>query len=184
MPLILASASPRRRELIRLLFDDVVICPAAIDETNEGGLGPADYARAVASRKAQVVSQLYSDPVLGADTVVALDGKIFGKPADPAANARMLRELAGKWHEVITAIALWRNGVFAAEDAVVTRVLFTPLSEAEIAEYVASGEGLDKAGGYAIQGLAAKFVAGIDGCYYNVVGLPVSAVAELVKAKQ
>lgn len=184
MTIILASGSPRRRELIRLLFADVKICPADVSEEAGRYQTPAEYALSMASRKAQSVSLRFSDPVLGADTVVCLGAKIFGKPADPAENIAMLRELAGRWHAVITAIALWEKGVVVAEDVVTTKVLFAPLNNQEIKNYVQSGEGLDKAGGYGIQGLAGKFVAGIDGCYYNVVGLPVAAVARLVTAKK
>jgi len=184
MPLILASASPRRQELIRLLFADVRCYPADVIEEAGRYQTPAEYALSMASRKAQSVSRRFSDPVLGADTVVCLGAKIFGKPAGPAENLAMLRELSGKWHAVLTAIALWEKGVVVAEDVVTTRVLFSPMGEQEIANYVASGEGLDKAGGYGIQGLAGKYIAGIDGCYYNVVGLPVAAVARLFRARK
>ncbi|MDD4657543.1 MAG: Maf family protein [Eubacteriales bacterium] len=184
MTVILASGSPRRRELIRLLFADVEIHPADVSEEAGRYQTPAEYALSMASRKAQFVSRRFSQPVLGADTVVSLGARIFGKPAGPAENIAMLRELSGKWHAVITAIALWEKGVVVAEDVVTTKVLFASMNNQEIADYVRSGEGLDKAGGYGIQGLAGKFVAGIDGCYYNVVGLPVAAVARLFKAKK
>lgn len=182
MKIILASASPRRQQLIRLLFDEVEVCPADIDEGVQQRLKPAEYALKIASRKAEAVSQHFTDPVLGADTVVSLGLNIYGKPVDAAENIRMLKELAGKWHAVTTAIALWQRGMPLAEDVVTTRVQVRALSDQEISDYVASGEGLDKAGGYGIQGLAGKFIAGIDGCYYNVVGLPVAAVADLIKA--
>ncbi len=184
MSIILASASPRRRELIRLLFADVKICPADVNEEAGQYQTPAEYALSMASRKAQFVSRRFSDPVLGADTVVCLGARIFGKPAGPAENIAMLRELSGKWHAVITGIALWEKGVIVAEDVVTTKVLFASMNNQEIADYVHSGEGLDKAGGYGIQGLAGRYIAGIDGCYYNVVGLPVAAVARLFRAQK
>jgi septum formation protein len=183
MSLILASGSPRRRELIQLLFRDVKVQPAAISERVGKYQTPGEYALSMASQKAQWVSQRSSQPVLGADTVVCLGARIYGKPATPADNIAMLRKLSGKWHAVITAISLWEKGVVVAEDVVTTKVLFAHLSDQDIEEYVRSGEGLDKAGGYGIQGLAGKFIAGIDGCYYNVVGLPLVAVARLFAAK-
>lgn len=182
MTLVLASASPRRRELIQLLVDQVKIWPAQVSEEGGRHLAPAQYAQAMASRKARHVSRLCSDPVLGADTIVCLEGKILGKPSGTEENTAMIRELAGRWHEVITGIALWREDVMIGEDVVVTKVLFKPMSDNEISGYVSSGEGLDKAGGYGIQGLAGKYIARIEGCYYNVVGLPVAAVAKLLKA--
>lgn len=183
MPIILASGSPRRRELIRLLFPEAVIYPAQVDEEGKKYQTPAEYALGMASLKARTVSQKFPDPVLGADTVVCLGARIFGKPTSAAANAAMLRELSDRWHAVITGIARWEKGTLLAEEVVTTKVQFLPISEREITAYAASGEGMDKAGGYAIQGLAGKFVAGIEGCYYNVVGLPVAAVARLFGAK-
>ena len=179
MPIVLASNSPRRRELIGLIFPDAIIRPPQVREEEAGDWTPAEYALKMASLKARWVSLGCDQLVLGADTVVALGAKIFGKPGDPEKNRAMLAELSGKWHAVLTGVAWWRQGVCLAQEVVVTRVHFFPLSQGEIADYVQGGEGLDKAGGYAIQGLAAKFVAGIDGCYYNVVGLPVAAVARL-----
>ena len=111
--------------------------------------------------------------MLGADTTVVIDGEILGKPADPADAARMLRLLSGRAHEVITGICL-RSGRGKVVDAATTRVWFAALSEAEIEAYVASGEPMDKAGAYGIQGLASKFVGRIDGCYFNVMGLPIA----------
>lgn len=182
MTLVLASGSPRRRELIKLLVDEVKIWPPQVDEEGSGDLNPAQYALAMASRKARHVSRQCADPVLGADTIVCLEGKILGKPSGPLENAAMIRALAGKWHEVITGIALWREDVMIGENIAVTKVQFSPMNSKEISDYVSSGEGLDKAGGYGIQGLAGKYIAGIEGCYYNVVGLPVAAVAELLRA--
>jgi septum formation protein len=182
--IVLASGSPRRRELIQLLFRDVKVLPAAISEEAGKLQTPAEYALSMAAQKASWVSQRCSEPVLGADTVVCLGARIFGKPATPERNIAMLRELAGKWHAVITAISLWEKGEVVAEDIVATKVLFADLRDEDIEDYVSSGEGLDKAGGYGIQGLAGKFIAAIDGCYYNVVGLPLVAVARLFAARK
>lgn len=182
MALILASGSPRRRELIALVDPRVKIVPAHVSEEGGSYLTPAEHALTMASRKARHVSRRYSDFVLGADTIVCLGPRIFGKPSHREENKAMLRELAGRWHEVITGIALWKEDVMIAEDVVLTKVLFTPMTETEIVSYVNTDEGLDKAGGYGIQGLAAKYIARIEGCYYNVVGLPVAAVAKLLKA--
>lgn len=182
MSLILASASPRRQELIRLVTEDFSIFPADIKEIPEKYQTPAQFALSMASAKARHVSNQFSDPVLGADTVVCLGARIFGKPVDAADNHRMLRELSGKWHAVITAAVLSIKGRTLGRVIVTTRVRFNELRDSEIAEYVGSSDGLDKAGGYGIQGAAGKYIAGIDGCYYNVVGLPLAAVADLIRA--
>jgi len=181
MTLILASSSPRRQELIRFLTDDFEICPASIDEAPGKYQTPSEYALNMANNKAKQVSEQYSALVLGADTVVCLGAKIFGKPVDMDENIAMLTDLAGKWHGVITAITLLKNGIILGSNVVTTRVIFTKMSEYEIVKYVMSKDGLDKAGGYGIQGAAGKYIAGIDGCYYNVVGLPVAAVADLIR---
>jgi|SRR5690554_724923 len=181
MTLILASASPRRRELITILTNDFSVHPANIDETPGKYQTPAEYALRVATGKARQVAEFSSQPVLGADTVVCLGARIFGKPADKAENVKMLRTLSNRWHCVITAVALCKDGNVLS-DLVTTRVCFAPLTEAEINQYVASGDGLDKAGGYGIQGAAGKFIAGIDGCYYNVVGLPLTAVNKMLRS--
>lgn len=181
MPIVLASGSPRRQELIRLITDDWLICPADINETQAEYQTPSEYALSMAEGKALFVSRQCSHPVLGADTVVCLGVKTFGKPSDMEENAVFLRELSGKWHTVLTAITLCVEGTIVDSNLVTTRVKFCDLSEQDILQYVKSKDGLDKAGGYGIQGPAAKFIAGIDGCYYNVVGLPVAAVAELIR---
>jgi septum formation protein len=181
MPIVLASASPRRQELLGLLTDDFRVCPADADETPGAYQTPAEYALAMAVNKAIEVSHGVDDIVLGADTVVCMGAKILGKPVDQAENIAMLASLAGRWHGVITAVALCQDGKLICQDIVTTRVLFSQMQDHEIVNYVNSKDGLDKAGGYGIQGDAGKFVAGIDGCYYNVVGLPVAAVAKILK---
>ncbi len=146
---------------------------ADVDETPRVSESPLDYVVRVAKEKAQAVSAGADEVVLAADTTVVLDDEIFGKPRDAADAARMLRALSGRRHEVITGICL-RRGTHLETDAASTSVWFAPMSDTEIADYVASGEPMDKAGAYGIQGLASKFIERIDGSYSNVVGLPVA----------
>jgi len=184
MRLILASASPRRAELLRLAGFTFDVLPADVDERVLPSETPGDYVGRLASEKsAAVMRRLAPDAadalVLGADTTVVVDGAILGKPQDDEDAASMLRQLSGRSHQVLTGISL-RHGTAEARAVAVTTVTFSSLSEPQIAEYVASGEGRDKAGAYAIQGLASRFVPAIEGSYSNVVGLPVATVAELV----
>ena len=175
VPLVLASQSPRRRQLLERLGLPFSVRPSHADETLAPGLGPGEAVEALALRKAEAVAPSAPGALtLGADTVVVLGGDVLEKPADEAEAAAMLRRLAGRTHTVYTGLAL----VHPASDRrttahEATAVTFAPLSEAEIAAYVATGSPLDKAGGYGIQDdLGALFVARIDGDYYNVVGLP------------
>ncbi len=198
--LVLASASPRRRELLTQAGYTFDIIPAHIPEDPLPGEDPIAYVVRLARQKAETVLRQLSAPpqpsskspappqvappqvaqvVLGADTTVTLDGEILSKPADPADAARMLRLLSGRTHRVITGVAAvtaTRTEV-AAE---ITAVSFLSLSDAEIAAYVATGEPMDKAGAYAIQGRAARWIPRIQGCYFNVVGLPIALVATLL----
>ncbi|HVX67942.1 MAG TPA: Maf family protein [Bryobacteraceae bacterium] len=173
--LILASGSPRRREILQSAGIEHVVRPVEVDESVLPGEDAAAYVRRLARAKAEAVDCGLKNFVLGADTVVVVDGLILGKPADHADACRMLNLLAGREHEVITGICL-RRGADLIEDRETTRVCFVPLSAREIEEYAASGEPMDKAGAYAIQGLASKFVERVEGCYFNVVGLPVARV--------
>ena len=173
--LVLASRSPRRAELLEKAGISFVTRFADVDETPLEGEKPEDYARRIAGAKAHAVEAGPDEIVLGADTVVVIAGEMLFKPADAADAARMLRQLSDRRHEVITGICL-RRGAETIVDWAETRVWFAPLDEEEIREYVASSEPLDKAGAYAIQGLASRFVQRIDGSYSNVVGLPVSMV--------
>jgi len=170
--LILASQSPRRIELLRLAGIPFVAMPADVDESVQRGEGPEDYVRRVAEQKARAVEARPDDIVLGADTVVVIDGEILGKPRDRADARRMLQLISGREHEVITGICL-RRGNQLLNDRARTRVRMILLAQEEIEEYVATGEPMDKAGAYAIQGLASRFIERIDGSYSNVVGLPV-----------
>ncbi len=178
--LVLASSSPRRREILTAAGIPFLLRPAEVDESRRDGEDAASYAMRVARDKAQAIRAAAEEVVLAADTVVVVDDDILGKPESPADAARMLRMLAGRDHEVITGLCL-RSAVRTLQDAACTRVRFAPLSEEEIGEYVASGEPMDKAGAYAIQGLASKFIERVEGCYFNVVGLPVALLYRHLK---
>ena len=181
MRLFLASASPRRAELLRLAGYTFDIIVTNIDERVGENEAPAAYVRRLAAEKTRAAAALVGPRVvvLGADTAVVVDGEILGKPRSDDDAASMLRRLSGRWHEVMTGISL-RSGPSEVGRVETTRVEFAPLSDAEIANYLASGEGRDKAGAYAIQGLASRFIPRIEGSYSNVVGLPVAAVADLL----
>lgn len=178
MRLLLASASPRRADLLRAAGYEFDVLPADVDESVLPGEKPEAYVRRVAEAKAAAVaSKAGGRIVLAADTVVVVDGRILGKPVDDAEAVRMLRLLSGRRHEVMTAITL--NGECVVETSAVE---LADLAAAEIDWYVATGEPRDKAGAYAIQGLASRFVTRIEGSYSNVVGLPVALVSARLKA--
>ena len=173
--LILASQSPRRQEILARAGIAFVARPAEVDESIIAGEDPQAHVRRLARAKAEAVQAGPSHIVLGADTVVVAGEEILGKPAGPEDAARMLAALSGREHVVLTGVCL-RSKDRVVVDVESTRVRFIPLSDAEIAAYVASGEPVDKAGAYAIQGLASKFIDRVEGCYFNVVGLPVALV--------
>lgn len=175
-PLLLASASPRRRELLAALGVAFEVRPADVDESPRNDEPPRTTAERLASAKADVVAtQRRGALVLAADTVVILGGRALGKPRDEDENRRFLYALAGERHTVVTAHHL-RWGERRAAASVATEVRLRELSEGEIERWVRSGEGLDKAGGYAIQDVGAALVADLDGCYTNVIGLSLPAV--------
>lgn len=177
--LILASASPRRLDLLRTAGIEPFVCPTECEEIT-GGMPPRDLVMANARLKAEACAKQHPDGVIvAADTVVALGDEIFGKPVDAADARRMLAALSGRTHSVFTGVAVVKNGTVQV-DAAETRVTFRDLTDAEIAAYVASGEPLDKAGAYAIQGGAGAFVADIDGDFDNIVGLPLYLLNEMV----
>lgn len=178
--LILASASPRRHELLLAAGLDHVVRPANIPEERQPGESPFDFVRRMAVEKARTVTAAAGDVVLGADTIVWLDDEVFGKPAGDEDAARMLRKLSGRQHSVCTGICLL-SPEREIVDVATTKVSFARLTEDEISAYVRSGESTDKAGAYAIQGLASKFIGSIEGGYHNVVGLPVSLVYSYLK---
>jgi septum formation protein len=193
--LVLASASPRRSELLTQAGYRFRVHPAHIPEDPLPGEDPIVYVTRLAREKAEAVyreltaggdskeerADGQSLAVLGADTTVTLDNTILGKPVDASDAARMLRMLSGRTHRVITGVALvTAAGVEVAAEA--TAVRFLTLSDAEIAEYVAGGEPMDKAGAYAIQGRAARWIPRIEGCYFNVMGLPLALVSSLLES--
>jgi septum formation protein len=179
--LILASSSPRRADLLRAAGIAFDVFPVNIDESVMKLEPPGEHVRRVAREKADAAFAANPDAVvLGADTIVLISGEIMGKPRDPADATRMLRSLSGREHEVLTGVAVVAKKGIAVEVAR-TRVWVNPLNELEISTYVASGEPLDKAGAYGIQGLGSKFIDRIQGSYSNVVGLPVALVYRLLK---
>jgi len=183
MRLILASASPRRTSLLRDAGYVFEIDPAHVDETEFAGEPPRAYVLRVAAMKALAVAARHPDDlVLAADTTVVVDGRMLAKPSDDDDARRMLGLLSGRTHEVLTGVVLARAGRESSAVAD-TRVRFRSMTPAEIDWYVASGEPRDKAGAYGVQGLAARFVEGVDGSYSNVVGLPLGAVRALLDAE-
>jgi septum formation protein len=180
--LILASSSPRRQELLREIGIPFQVHAANINEEQIGGEPPIAYALRLAQEKAQAVAAQYPQSyVLGADTIVVVDGEVLGKPKDHADAARMLRLLSGRGHEVTTAVSLVAPGTLAETRASTTKVYFREITKAEIQQYVAGGEPMDKAGAYAIQGGASRWTDRIEGEFSNVVGLPLSLVTEILK---
>ena len=180
--LVLASASPRRQELLRNAGIPFTVQPADVDETPLAGESPRDCAERLAREKALTVRRKRPrDLVLGADTIVVVDGTILGKPKDAEDAARMLRLLSGRMHHVITGICL--AGPSDAEARIsseTTVVTMSELSEEEIRDYISSDEPMDKAGAYAIQGIASRWIPRIEGDYSNVVGLPVALVYRML----
>lgn len=185
--LVLASASPRRRELLEQVGVHYRVAVADIDETPLAGEDPAAYVARLALAKARaVLAQAGGLPVLGADTTVVIDGEVLGKPRDAVDAAAMLARLSGREHRVLTAVALVQFDALWDERKAVrvsdTRVRFRRLTDAVIARYVASGEPMDKAGAYGIQGLGGALVARIEGSYTGVVGLPLGETIDLLDA--
>jgi septum formation protein len=182
-PLILASASPRRRELLQLAGIPLEVIPSRADESFLPGESPDEHVRRVARVKAMDVGRQHPGRwVLGADTVVAIDGKVLGKPGGPPEAEEMLRELSRREHRVLTGFCILRHPPLEVrEGTIISRVKFKPLSEEEIRWYIKTGEPFDKAGGYAIQGKAAFMVEEVHGSYTNIVGLPLCEVVEALR---
>ena len=176
--LILASASPRREQLLKQIGLDFEVMPSNFDESRVCTSNPTESAQQAAIEKAKAVAKKLSEGiVIGADTIVVYAGEVMGKPKDQSDAVRMLKQLSGKKHEVITGVALVNardNREYVWSEA--TLVWFKKLSDMEIKKYVESGQPMDKAGAYGIQGRAAAFVEKIDGCYFNVVGLPLASL--------
>lgn len=181
MSLILASGSPRRKELLAAIWSDFTVLPSGFDESGLTAPTPAELAGRLAEGKCLWVAEKQpEDIVIGCDTVVDFEGQVFGKPKDKEDARRMLTALSGNDHWVHTGVCI-RKGAHQEQAVVSTRVRFFPLTEEEIEAYISTDEPYDKAGGYGIQGKAALFCEGIEGCYYNVVGFPVSQVARMLK---
>ena len=181
LKLVLASGSPRRSELLRAAGIDFTVRVADVDETVLPNELPRDYVVRLSREKAQAVASEIGDGeiVLGADTTVVVLNEIAGKPIDENDARRMLKLLSGKWHEVLTGVSLVNDGKVIS-DIALTRVKFAKLSEEEIDWYISTGEAMDKAGAYGIQGYASRFVERIEGSYSNVVGLPVQMVYRMI----
>ena len=179
--LILASKSPRRKELLKQIGIPFVVVVSDAEEVSGNSWTPAALVVENAKRKARAVAEKYPDsPVLGADTVVSSEGKIFGKPKDKDEARKMLTALSGKMHEVTTGLALINRNEIRTT-SVTTKVFFDTMTKADIDAYIATEEPMDKAGAYAIQGKAARFIEKIEGSYSNVVGLPLNALIQLSK---
>ena len=183
MSIILASQSPRRRELLAQMgVPQFEVVPALGEEIASPGLSPAQLVEVLSRQKAEEVAVQAGpdDVVIAADTVVAVDGAVLGKPRDPADAARMLSLLSGRAHTVYTGVTV-RRGTFSRPAHEATQVRFRPLTQSEISAYIATGEPMDKAGAYGIQGRGCVLVEGIDGNYHNVVGLPTCLLAGMLR---
>lgn len=178
--IILASQSPRRRELLAQAGIAFVVRVPGIEEVRSDGESPADYVLRLAAEKAAAIEAREGDFVLAADTTVVVDEHVLEKPHCEEDAARMLRLLSGREHVVMTGVCL-RQGERVWRGVESTRVRFAVMTEEEIHDYAHSGEPLDKAGGYAIQGLASRYIEGVEGCFFNVVGLPVGRVYRMLK---
>lgn len=179
--IILASASPRREQLLRQAGCEFQVWPSKAEEDNAAALPPDELVQRHARLKAQAVAAEVQpgDIVIGADTIVVLAGRVYGKPENAAAAEAMLAELSGRTHSVWSGVAVVYRGRCLV-DAVETRVTLAKLTPEQIRRYVATGEPLDKAGAYAVQGRGALFVECLEGCYFNVVGLPLRALSRLL----
>lgn len=183
MKIILASRSPRRKELLKKIVSDFQVVPSSFDESTIRIDDPKKFAMTAAEEKAKDVASKYPDAVvIGADTIVVLDGKIFGKPKDIDDAKRTLKELSGKTHQVITGLAVFNesSGKLVV-DHELTNVIFNKLDDKEIGDYVKKGSVHDKAGSYAIQDIGDRFIAGVTGDRDNVIGLPITKLKEILR---
>ena len=184
MKYILASASPRRRELFSLICPEFDVVVSDADESSVSAGSPEGLCMQLAALKCRSVAASYPDRVvIGADTIVCVDGEVLGKPADRGDAVRMLEMLSGRSHHVLTGLCICVNGEPVCSDHCDTEVVFKELSASEIEDYVDSGDPFDKAGAYGIQNGAAKFCRKIDGDFFNVVGLPVNKLYELLRER-
>ncbi|MDD3165087.1 MAG: Maf family protein [Oscillospiraceae bacterium] len=181
MNIILASASPRRRELLTQMGVSFTVQAADVDETMDKSLPPEQAVARISARKASAIACAPDDVVIAADTIVCIDGQMLGKPQTPEQAMDMLGRLQGRAHTVMTGLTV-RCGAQVLTETACTRVTFRPCTEQELLRYIATGEPMDKAGAYGIQGRAAAFIAGIEGDYYNVVGLPLCRLGQMLGA--
>ncbi|MHC5247279.1 Maf family protein [Enterococcus sp. LJL90] len=180
MDIILASQSPRRRELLAWLVPAFSVMPADIDEEVKDQYAPVDYVKKMAADKAAVIASEHSDAlVIASDTIVVIDNQILGKPVDRAAGFAMLRQLSGRTHDVYTAVTM-RQGDKIFHELATAKVTFYELTDQEINRYLDTGDYADKAGAYGIQSLAGTFVQKIDGDYYSIVGFPIGVVQKML----
>jgi septum formation protein len=181
--LLLASSSPRRSQILEMIGWPFEVGAVEIDESLRDDESPREYVERLAETKAWTAAEVHSHrPIVAADTTVVVDEHILAKPADSEDARRMLRLLQGRWHQVLTGVALIAElGINIDVDVEMTEVRFAPMSKAEIVWYVETGEPMDKAGAYAIQGKGARFIEGIKGDYFNVMGLPVRLLYDLVR---
>lgn len=184
MSIILASASPRRKELLERMGVDFIIRTVQHDETMNPFGDPADEVADVSVRKAKAVCPLCNDDdiIIAADTIVVCDGLVMGKPHSEAEAIAMLHRLSGREHQVMTGLTILQ-GEDTETTTVITTIRFRPLLDEEIRAYVSTGEPMDKAGAYGVQGLAAMFVVGLDGDFYNVMGLPVCTLSAMLRKR-
>lgn len=180
MNLILASQSPRRKALMEVFSHPFQVCAADIDETMDTGAPVEEEVARVSRRKAMAVPRGEEDVVVAADTVVVCDGRVLGKPGSPEEAFSMLRMLSGRTHQVMTGLTVIRGEKIRSHTDI-THVTFRPLTDGEISRYIRSGEPMDKAGSYGIQGTAGLFVREIRGDYFNVVGLPICRLGEILR---
>jgi septum formation protein len=179
-PIVLASGSPRRKQLLEMLHIPFRVITPDVDEHVHPGESPQQYVTRLSRAKAEAVAQRAAgDVILAADTTVVLDGRIFEKPTSPADAVRMLLELQGRTHEVLTSVAVARDGE-VAQALDVSRVTFRPVDRGTVEAYVATGEPLDKAGAYAIQGLGAPLIDRVEGDFFGVMGLPLRLALDLL----
>lgn len=180
MAVILASQSPRRQQLLRQIGVDFIVKIADIDETMDPSLSVAQAVAVTSAKKALAIEAGKDDVVVAADTIVVVDDVVLGKPRSQEEAARMLRTLSGREHKVMTGVTVCRGGRMESYTETTT-VAFRPLSEAEIAAYIATNEPMDKAGSYGIQGYGSVFVSRLDGDYFNVMGLPLCSLCPLLR---
>lgn len=178
--LILASQSPRRQEILKMLDIDFKVIPSGFNEDEVIAPNSLELATKLAIAKGLEVSSKYQQTVLAADTVVELDGEFLGKPKDYPEAYQMLKKLSGRCHNVVSGVAICKNGEILGSTHEITKVFFRPLADVEINWYISTKDPFDKAGGYGIQSKSGIFVEKIEGCYFNVVGLPLSRTANLL----